>query len=94
MSEANPESRTTPTTPQMKALSYLAGVEFATPSELGMAIGGTRSNKAQGLGRLGGAMGARLVQKGWAHHASWQRNGFPAYAITAAGRRMVKVSLT
>ena len=73
------------TEPQIKALRYLATVQYATPADLGQAIGGTRRGYAQGLGRLGGAMGSRLVKMKLAVDASRERDGFPAYAINAAG---------
>lgn len=72
-----------------RALRHLAGVDYALPSEIGQAMGGTKSGKAQGLGRLGGAMAARLVKAGWAIDRSRLRQGFSAYGITAAGRRVL-----
>jgi hypothetical protein len=74
------------TEPQIKALRYLATVGYAAPNEIGQAIGGTRSGKAQGLGRLGGAIAHRLIKLDLAVDQSWRRGGFPAYAITQAGR--------
>ena len=78
------------TEPQRRALRYLAGRSYATPAEIGEAMGGTRSGKAQGLGRLGGAMAARLIKRGLAYDASGSRGGFPAYSITRAGREAVQ----
>ena len=78
------------TEPQIKALRYLATVQFATPADLGQAMGGTRRGYAQGLGRMGGSMGSRLVKMKLALDASRERHGFPAYAISAAGRAALK----
>ena len=51
---------------QRLALAFMAGQRFATPQEIGSAIGGTKRNIPQGLGRIGGAMAARLVKAGFA----------------------------
>ena len=77
------------TDPQLLALRFLADRTCASPAELGAAIGGTRAMKAQGLGRLGGTMGTRLVRLKLAEHASWDRGGFPGYRINAAGRAAI-----
>jgi hypothetical protein len=69
-----------------KALLHLQGVEYAIPSEIGMACGGTKRNTAQGLGRFGGGVAARLCKDGLVEDCSWKRNGHPAYRITKAGR--------
>ena len=74
------------TEPQRKALEFLATVKFATPADIGEAMGGTRTMRAQGLGRLGGRMAKTLMDKGWAVGMSWYHDGFPAYGITAKGR--------
>jgi hypothetical protein len=74
------------TTPQLKALTFLATQKFATPADIGQAMGGTQWGSAQGLGRTGGAMACRLVKFGLVVNASHLRSGFPAYAITQAGR--------
>ena len=76
------------TAPQRKALEFLASVSYAAPSENCSAMGGTRGNKSQGLGRLGGAMGARLFKMGLAYHSS-ARLGFPAYSISFEGRKIL-----
>ena len=78
--------QSTLTEPQRKALAYMAERAWASPADLGEAIGGTARMKAQGLGRLGGTMGTRLVRLGLARHASRERSGYSAYAITQAGR--------
>ena len=75
------------TDPQRRALAYLAAHDIVTPASLGEGMGGTRRGGAQGLGRLGGAMGARLVKMGLAHNESRHRGGFPAYSISPAGRQ-------
>jgi hypothetical protein len=74
------------TVPQRRALQYLASVPRATPSQLGEGMGGTRSGKAQGLGRLGGTMARRLMSLGMAVDSSRLNSGFPAYAISHDGR--------
>lgn len=78
------------TGPQIKALRYLGTVNFATPAQIGEAMGGTRRGVAQGLGRLGGAMGTRLVRMGLARDASRDNHGYAAYAITSGGRLRVE----
>lgn len=77
---------TTLTEPQAKALRYLAEHPICSPADLGQGMGGTRTGKAQGLGRLGGGMAARLIKMGLVYDASHSRGGFPAYSISAAGR--------
>lgn len=72
---------------QLAALGFLATVEFATPSAIGQAMGGSKSNKAQGLGRMGGTMAHRLMKLGLVSDSSWHRGGFPSYSITHVGRR-------
>jgi hypothetical protein len=37
-----------------KVLKFLSSVRYAVPAEIGQAMGGTVSGKAQGLGRMGG----------------------------------------
>jgi hypothetical protein len=78
------------TEPQRRALTYLASVEMASPAALGQGMGGTRRGNAQGLGRLGGAMGSRLVKLGWARDLSHKCHGFPAYGISSLGRRALE----
>lgn len=76
---------------QRRALECLAAGYWRTPADLGYAVSTrTRPIKAQGAGRVGGAMGARLIALGWAVSAAHLRGGFPAYAITEAGRRALK----
>lgn len=74
-----------------KALAFIATVapHAAYPSAIGHAMtdGFTKSGramKAQGLGRLGGGMGARLVKLGLAGHAG------RGYVLTSAGRRALE----
>lgn len=77
------------TEPQRKALSFLATVSYAIPSQIGEAMGGSKRGVAQGLGRMGGAMAARLQRLGLVCDASRNRSGFPAYSISRAGRAEV-----
>jgi hypothetical protein len=75
---------------QIKALRYLASLppdRSAAPNEIGQAMGGTKSGKAQGLGRMGGAMAHRLIKMHLVVDMSPRRGGFPAYAITHEGRK-------
>lgn len=82
---------TTPTKPQWRALKCLGAQRFATPQEIGyaMTVGRSPPLKPQGAGRLGGTMGSRLVRMELASHYSGH-GGFPAYAITAAGRAKLR----
>lgn len=84
------------TEPQKIALKFLAGRPYATPSEIGEAMlrdrKFQRARTAQGLGRIGGAMGSRLTAFGWAADASNRRGGFPAYRITEVGRTALKLT--
>jgi hypothetical protein len=74
----------TPT--ERKALTFLATVHFATPAQIGQAVGGTKRGRAQGLGRLGGRVGSRLCKAGLAWDAKRQNSGYPAYMINGNGR--------
>ena len=73
------------TEPQRKALAFLASVRWASPPQIGEAMGGTRGKSAQGAGRLGGRMASTLIRHGWACSMCEYNSGFPAYAITARG---------
>ena len=75
---------------QHLALAFMADRRFATPQEIGAAIGGTKRNIPQGLGRIGGAMAARLVKARLVESASHLHSGFAAYRITGAGRRVIE----
>jgi len=86
---------------QMTALAALAR-SWKTPAGLGEAITGglQRSGypmKPQGLGRIGGAMGTRLMRKGLAqfHHKRWPTGGLyiAGYEITDAGRAAYDAAL-
>lgn len=76
------------TNAQRTALRFLASRPNASPAELGYAL--TEGRKypmvPQGAGRLGGTMAWRLIKVGLAESAALLRGGFPAYAITPAGR--------
>jgi predicted transcriptional regulator with HTH domain len=76
-----------------KVLQWLAKVwgpgTYATPAEIGRAMGGTVRGSAQGLGRMGGRKAKRLREMGMVEDVSWQRGGFPAYRITSLGRQEV-----
>ncbi len=77
------------TGPQRRALAALPVSPGAlSPAELGAAMGGTRSNRAQGLGRLGGTMGSRLERLGLANGRA-DPAGFPAYRLTEFGERVL-----
>jgi hypothetical protein len=72
-----------------KVLSWMAQcLRYVTPAEIGSAMGGTVSGKAQGLGRMGGRRAKRLIEKGLVEDCSAMRGGFPAYRITALGRQV------
>jgi hypothetical protein len=59
---------------------------YATPAEIGVAMGGTVSGKPQGLGRMGGRRAKRLREMGLVENCSFMRRGFlPAYRVTALG---------
>ncbi len=77
------------TEPQRKALTFLASVTCASPAAIGYAMTPARKHplKAQGAGRLGGTMAARLMRNGLVCNASYMNSGFAAYAITAKGRQ-------
>lgn len=77
---------------QRRALAFLATVEYATPADIGYAVtpGRVPPLQPQGAGRIGGAMGSRLVRMGLANNASRQRGGFSAYAINRAGRAALR----
>jgi len=84
----------TPTPAQLRALSYLQKARWATPAELGHAIAEGRTTrpggmKEQGAGRLGGSIAAALVKLGLAEPAARDRDGFPAYRISSAGRAVL-----
>lgn len=71
---------------QRAALAALpAAPGYITPSDLGQAMGGTRTNKAQALGRLGGTMAWRLRRMDLAYSGE-RRGGFPGYTITPLGQ--------
>ncbi len=74
------------TVAEAKALRFLSSVDWAAPNQIGQAMGGTRSGKSQGLGRMGGAMAHRLIKRHLVVDMSRQRGGFPAYSITHEGR--------
>lgn len=75
---------------ERRALTYMATYSgdhtWLTPAQIGQGMGGTKSGKAQGLGRIGGRMAARLRKMGFVADRSMLRRGFPAYCITQAGR--------
>lgn len=74
---------------QRKALHCLSGARYRTPAEIGWSIGAVDQGKvlkAQGAGRVGSSMAVRLMKRGLASDATWMRDGYPAYAITTAGR--------
>ena len=83
------------TDPQRRALEYLATVESASPGRIGEAMyhEGWRRRKrqlsAQGCGRVGGTMAARLIKMGLARDVSRLHDGWPAYAISYAGRQLM-----
>lgn len=74
------------TDPQRRALTLLSSKPFASPAELGAVISDRPHLTAQGAGRIGGSMAARLIKLGWAVSCSWERGGFPAYRITRDGQ--------
>lgn len=77
---------------QRRVLECLAKSDWQTPATIGWAMVEGRDTKAahkgsaQGLGRIGGGMCRKMIDQGLVRDASRQRRGFPAYAITAAGR--------
>lgn len=82
------------TDPQLRALRFLGEKQRSvTPAMIGEAM--TRDRKhplaPQGAGRIGGAMARRLIDKGLAVDASHDRGGFPAYRISAKGRRVLAI---
>jgi len=77
------EMKLTPT--QQKTLTLLSKGPLA-PSSIGEALSTRRHLKAQGAGRLGGGVAARLIKMGFARHSD-ARGGFPCYEITEAGRQ-------
>lgn len=81
--------KVTPTT--LKILRYMVGKPFCTPAEIGGVIG-TKTNKAQGLGRMGGRLAKKLVADDLAGDCSHLRGGFPAYRITLAGLEWLKAN--
>jgi predicted transcriptional regulator with HTH domain len=64
------------------------GCDYVTPADIGAAMGGTLTMKAQGLGRMGGRRAKRLIGMGLVEDCSVMRGGFPAYRITALGRKV------
>ena len=70
---------------EAKVLRFLSGKDWVVPSEIGAAMGGTKSGKAQGLGRMGAFYARRLMRRGFVVDCSGLRGGFPAYGITGAG---------
>lgn len=77
---------------ELRALRFLAGVRWATPSSIGEALhDGVRS--AQGYGRLGGRIATRLRDKGLTrlHVERYRGKLWPlGYEITVAGRETLK----
>lgn len=77
------------TEPQRRALAYIVANPGANPSMIGQAMMDgreTRTNRtAQGYGRIGGNMVARLRRDGLVY--SSDPNGWPRYSANAAGRR-------
>lgn len=80
------------TKPQRLALEFLDRAAFATPQQIGYAMTPDRDYplKPQGAGRIGGAMGCRLVRMGLAHDASLSNSGFSAYSISRQGRAALR----
>lgn len=82
------------TVSQFKALRVLSLHDYLTSASLGMEMtNGVKRDggpmKAQGLGRLGGTMGTRLVLMGLAWN-SHRAGGYPAYEISSKGRRVLE----
>jgi hypothetical protein len=75
---------------QQRCLVYLKSRQYATPAEIGYAIALVQKRpggmKAQGAGRLGGMIASQLVTLGLAEIATTERDGFPAYRISPAGK--------
>lgn len=76
---------------ERKILTHLANKPFCTPAEIGMAGGGTKRNTAQGLGRFGASMIARLKERGLVEDCSALRGGYSACRITRAGRAALTI---
>lgn len=78
------------TAAQRRALRHLESVNWCTPASLGQALSDRDHLKAQGAGRIGGAMGSHLVRLGLAdrHRIPWKGGALYAagYHITPAGR--------
>jgi hypothetical protein len=81
---------------ERRVLAHLADKPWDSPSNIGWAMVEGRDTKAahkasaQGLGRIGGGMCRKMIGKGLVMDASRKRNGYPAYAITDAGRALMK----
>lgn len=78
---------------ERRILAHLADKPWDSPSNIGAALvegrdlKAARRGNAQGLGRIGGGMCRKMIVKGLVTDASRARGGFPAYAITATGRK-------
>ena len=70
-----------------KVLSWMAQcLRYVTPAEIGSAMGGTVSGKAQGLGRMGGRRAKRLIEK-W---KLWWRDGWRACRDEEQRRKLMR----
>lgn len=78
------------TEPQLRALKHLASHDWATPANIGAAILAGRETRqirsAQGYGRVGGTVAARLAKAGLVYRYHWSGQGFPGYRISPLGR--------
>jgi hypothetical protein len=70
------------TGPQIKALRYLATVQYAVPSDIGQAMGRDQASNRVSAGWVA----HRLIKLHLVVDMSRVRGGFPAYAITHEGR--------
>lgn len=86
---------------QRRVLTHLADKPWDSPSNIGWAMVEGRDlpaahhGRAQGLGRIGGGMCRKMIAQGLVKDASRLRSarlGFPAYAITQAGRDALQQS--
>lgn len=83
---------------QRRVLACLVKAPWDTPANIGWAMVEGRDTKAahrgcaQGLGRIGGGMARKMIAQGLVKDASRERRGYPAYAITQAGREALETN--
>lgn len=83
------------TSPQAKALAYLATVDWSSPYFIAEAMATEAYRRferpsSQGYGRIGGTMAHRLIKMKLAKDVSEAPYYTPRYSITEQGRRALK----